>query len=153
MSGNPPPQFSLRTMLLAVTAFAVLCSLVAVFGHTGIGGLTMVAVILAAAAGAFVGLLICSYAGLGFGFDDLKWDALKCVGLAAMTVLTAYGLYTWAEVWRLQAISILVGIVSMKLFWEDIAGIEMLIVAFSAISAAGIVASLIGHWTAVLTGG
>ena len=50
MSEDPPPQFALRTLLLAVTAFAVLCSLVAVLGLTGIGGLTMILMVLAAVA-------------------------------------------------------------------------------------------------------
>jgi hypothetical protein len=146
MSKHPPLQFGLRTMLLGMTAFAILCGLVAWCGLTGRTGVSMIIVILGAGAGTFIGLLICSYAGLGFGFEDLKWEVVKCLALGAVTVLSAYGLLSLAPVYHLLAITIILMIVCIKLFWPDVEGVEILIVGFSAVSAAGIARSLASYW-------
>jgi len=145
MSKDPPPQFGLRTMLLGMTAFAVVCGLVAWCGLTGYNGAIIVGVILAVAAGTFIGLLICSYAGLGFGFEDLRWEVLRCLALGTIAVLSAYGLGSVSP--GLVLIVPLVMAVCIKLFWPEIAGVEILIVGFSVISAAGIVLAHVAYWT------
>ncbi|MGD0516967.1 MAG: hypothetical protein ABSA26_05470 [Thermoguttaceae bacterium] len=77
------PQFSLRTLMIVVTGAAVLCSLVAWLGYA-------VLFILAAALGIFLGLLICSSIGLGFAFEDLRWDIAKCFIVACATIAPLY---------------------------------------------------------------
>jgi hypothetical protein len=145
MSKNPPPQFGLRTMLLGMTAFAVVCGLVAWCGLTGRSGAIMILVILGASVGTFVGLLICSYAGLGFGFEDLKWEVIKCLATGTIAVLSAYVLGSFSP--GLVLIVPLVMAVCVKLFWPEIAGVEILIVGFSVISAVGIVLAHVAYWT------
>ena len=145
MSQDPPPQFGLRTMLLGVAALAVVCGLVATVGLRGWPGVVMVVVILATAVGAFVGLWICCYAGLGFGFEDLRWDILKCLALAAITILVAYVAVSLSPAPQVLFLVPIVMAVCMKLFWLDIEGIEMMIVGFSALSATGIAAGLARH--------
>jgi len=144
MSKDPPPQFGLRTMLLGMTAFAVVCGLVAWCGLTGYNGVIVLGVILAAAVGTFIGLLICSYAGLGFGFEDLRWEVLRCLAVCTITVLSGYGLALLSP--GLVLIAPLVMGVCMKLAWPDIAGGEMVIAGFSAVSAAGIVLAHVAYW-------
>ena len=78
------PQFSLRTLMIVVTAAAVFCSLVAWWG------LYPVVFILADALGVFLGLLICSSIGLGFAFEDLRWDIAKCFIVACVTIAPLY---------------------------------------------------------------
>ena len=152
MSDNPPPQFGVRTLLIAVGAVAVVCSLVTWFGYTGLAGLAMIAVILAGGAGVFVGLLICSYTEMEFGFEDIRWDALKCLSLSTITVLTACGLAAWSPVDRLQAVTLVVAIFVMKGFWNDIEATEMIIVGIAGGSAAGITSTIIAHWAPIFTG-
>lgn len=146
MSENPPPQFGLRTMLLAMTALAALCGLVAWCGLAGGPGLVMVVVVLATGAGAFVGLLICSYTGLGFGFGDLTSDALKCAALGAIIVLLAYGLISlFHTAFVLAPMPIVIG-VCIKLFWLELTGIEMLIVGFSSLCGTSMAAGIASYW-------
>lgn len=146
MSEDPPPQFGLRTLLLATTVFAGLCSLVALFGLTGALGAIMIVVILATGVGTFVGLLICSYAGLGFGFEDLRWEVLKCLALGTIAILSAYGLFSLAEASPILLVIPILMAVCMKLFWQDLEAIEMVIVGFSALCGTSIAAGLTSHW-------
>jgi hypothetical protein len=74
------PQYSLRTLMIAVTAAAVFFSFVAWWG------LYPVVFILASALGVFLGLLLCSSIGLGFNFNDLRWDIAKCFIVACATI-------------------------------------------------------------------
>jgi hypothetical protein len=78
------PQFSLRTLMIAVTAAAVFFSFVAWWG------LYPVVFILASALGVFLGLLLCSSIGLGFNFNDLRWDIAKCFMVACITIAPLY---------------------------------------------------------------
>jgi hypothetical protein len=81
------PQFSLRTLMIVVTGAAVLCSLVAWLGYAV---LFIIASIIASALGIFLGLLICSSIGLGFAFEDLRWDIAKCFIVACATIAPLY---------------------------------------------------------------
>ncbi|MGA2799245.1 MAG: hypothetical protein ABSE63_16820, partial [Thermoguttaceae bacterium] len=78
------PQYSLRTLMIVVTATVVFFSLVAWWG------LYPVVFILADALGVFLGLLLCSTIGLGFNFDDLRWDIAKCFIVAFVTFAPFY---------------------------------------------------------------
>jgi hypothetical protein len=151
MSEDPPPQFGLRTMLLGVTGLAVLCSVVVSCGLTGWRGVLMVAVILAASAGTFIGLLICAYSGLGFGFGDLKWDIIKCLALGAIVVLLGYGLIAMFSAPQILLVMPVVMLVCIKLLWTDLEGVEIVIVGFSLLCAiavtAGIAQDVIAGWT------
>lgn len=79
-----PLQFSLRTLMTVVTAAAIFFSLVARWG------LYPVVFILASALGTFLGLLLCSYIGLGFVFDNLPWDIGKCLIVSCVTIGSIY---------------------------------------------------------------
>jgi hypothetical protein len=132
MSQDPPPQFGLRTMLMGMAVFALLCSIVAWCGLTGWRGMLMLLVVLASATGAFVGLLICSFSGYAC-FEDLKWQVLKCLALGALIVLPTYGLITLsAAYWTFLVIPLIV-IACIKLFWMDAEAAEIAIVGFSAL--------------------
>jgi hypothetical protein len=82
-SGFKPPQFSLRTLMIVVTGTAIFCSLVAWLGYA-------VLFIFSCALGIFLGLSICSALGLGFGFEDLRWDIAKCFMVACVVVAPLY---------------------------------------------------------------
>lgn len=145
MSENPPPQFTLRTLLLVMTAVAVVCSLVAVCGLTGYDAAILLGLILAVGMGTFVGLLICSYAGLGFGFEDLKWEVFRCLAVGAITVLSGHVLVSLSA--GLILVVPLLMVICIKVFWPEVAGVEIMIVGFSAMSAAGILLAHVAHWT------
>jgi hypothetical protein len=150
MSEDPPPQFGLRTMLMGVAVFALLCGIVAWCGLTGWRGVLMLVLIPGASAGAFIGLLICAYSGLGFGFGDLKWDIVKCLALGVIVVLLAYGLISLSPVPQILFVMPVVMFVCLKLFWMDLEGVEIVIVGCTLLCAiavtAGIVQDLIGGW-------
>jgi hypothetical protein len=78
------PQYSLRTLMIVVTGAAVFFSFVACLG------LYPVVFILADALGVFLGLLLCSSIGLGFNFDDMRWDIAKCFMVACVTIAPFY---------------------------------------------------------------
>ena len=78
------PQYSLRTLMIVVTAAAIFFSLVAWWG------LYPVVFILADTLGVFLGLLLCSIIGLGFNFNDLRWDIAKCFMVACATFAPFY---------------------------------------------------------------
>ena len=78
------PQYSLRTLMIVVTGAAVFFSFVACLG------LYPVVFILASALGVFLGLLLCSSIGLGFNFNDLRWDIAKCFMVACATIAPFY---------------------------------------------------------------
>jgi hypothetical protein len=79
-----PLQFSLRTLMTVVTAAAIFFSLVAWWG------LYPVVFILGSALGTFLGLLLCTYIGLGFSFDNLPWDISKCLIVSCVTIGPLY---------------------------------------------------------------
>lgn len=133
-------------MLVAMTVLAVLCGVVAWCGLSGLWGFVMIVVILATAAGAFVGLLICSYAGFGFGFGDLASDALKCVALGAISVLLFHGLISLSPPGVL--IVPLVVAACMKLFWIELTGVEIVIVGFSGVCGASMAWGIASYWMA-----
>jgi hypothetical protein len=126
------PQFGLRTMLMGMAVFALLCSIVSWCGLTGWRGMLMLLVVLAAATGTFVGLLICSFSGYAC-FEDLKWQVLKCMALGALIVLPTYGLISLsAAYWTFLVIPLIV-VACIKLFWLDAGAAEIAIVGLSAL--------------------
>ena len=105
--------------------------------------LLLVSLILAAAAGTFLGLLLCSSLGLGFGFEDLKIDVAKCVVLAAVVVLQAAGLLALAKNVYVVAPTPVVWWIGIKLCWHDIENPEIFLtgaVALSTTAALGLFA-------------
>jgi hypothetical protein len=78
------PQFSPRTLMTVLIGAAIFFSLVVWWG------LYPVVFILSSALGIFLGLLLCSYVGLGFTFDNLPYDIAKCLLVACATFAPIY---------------------------------------------------------------
>ncbi len=125
------PQYSLRTLMIVVTGAAVLCSLIAWLGY-------VVVFIFAGALGIFLGLLLCTYAGLGFAFENLPWDVAKCFIVACATIAPLYILpyfFHVLDIFPFFAGPIYVFAppffywVSMKTAWNDIGLLEIFITA------------------------
>ncbi|MGD0382629.1 MAG: hypothetical protein ABSA77_03840 [Thermoguttaceae bacterium] len=130
-SGFKLPQFSLRTLMIVVTGAAVLCSLVAWWG------LYPVVFILADALGVFLGLLICSSIGLGFAFEDLRWDIAKCFIVACVTIAPLYLLLYLLPLLKMPFLSSAIYLFTpvffywlcMKTAWDDLELPEIFITA------------------------
>ena len=116
------PQYSLRTLMIVVTGAAVFFSLVAWWG------LFPIVFIFAAALGVFLGLLICSSVGMGFNFDDLRWDVAKCFIVACATIAPFYILPYLLDLMNIPFISGAIYVfapaffywLSMKTAWDDL---------------------------------
>ncbi len=121
------PQYSLRTLMTIVTGAAVFFSLVAWWG------LYPVVFILGAALGIFLGLLLCSSIGLGFVFEDLRWDIAKCLLIACATIAPLYLL----RIFQIPILSTTLYIFTpalaywfcIKVAWDDIESPEIFITA------------------------
>jgi hypothetical protein len=124
-------QFSLRTLLTAVTAFAVFCSLVAWWGWI------IVVSVCAYTAGTFIGLVIVSYGGLDFEFTDLRWDITKCFSIGTAIVFLVVGLLWLAPVVHVLLVVPIVMYVVTKLCWLELENPAIVIISLSAIFTTG----------------
>lgn len=122
-----PWQFSLRTLMIAVTAFAVFCSLVAWWGAI------IVVTVSAYTVGTFIGLLIASYGGMDFEFSDLRWDVIKCFAIGTAVVLLAVGLLWLAPVPHVLLVLPIVMYVATKLCWLELENPAIVIVSLTAL--------------------
>jgi hypothetical protein len=128
---RPWYQFGISTLLYLMTGTAVLCSMIAWLG------LLPVLLVLSIAGGTFLGLLFCSYLGLGFAFEDLPWDIAKCFIIAVIAIIPGALLaYMEFELFPVRACVILSGLAycfSFKFAWLDIENPEILICSLVAL--------------------
>lgn len=131
-----PFQFSLRTMFVITTAFAVLCGLIAWWGAI------VLILVIACGAGMFAGLILCPVFGLECGLGDLRWDAAKCLLLATLIVFPAYllGSYGLAP-HALISVAVVAGF-GVKATWSDLDLPEVMVVVFTALAAIAVAASI-----------
>jgi hypothetical protein len=129
----PRFQFSLAALLWIVTGVAVLSGLIAWWG------LVPVMFLIGSAGGTFLGLLVCNYFELGFGFEDLRADILKCVLIPAASL---GGWWLMSSIpfgpWMVRSaliINFFIYWIGMKLAWPDIELHEILICCISALFA------------------
>ncbi len=122
--------------MTVVTIAAIICGFVV---WLGLGTVVLIA---ANATGTFLGLLVCSYMDLGFGFTDLKWDITKCFIIAAAVILPAFAIrfignsYDVFYLARSYAIVVcLIYVFGIKLAWLELEKAEILIVSLSALLA------------------
>jgi hypothetical protein len=105
-----------------------------------------VLLILAGAGGTFGGLLVCSHLDLGFAFEDLRADVLKCLGVAAVVVALGGGLlWMWPNI-RVIAPLPVVYYLAMKLSWLELEGPEILVAGLGALLAMGLAAAATMSW-------
>ncbi|MBN2579905.1 MAG: hypothetical protein JXB10_13030 [Pirellulales bacterium] len=114
----PRLQFSLAQLLWVVTGAAVLCGLIAWWGAIP------VLFLIGSAGGTFLGLLVCNYFGLGFAFENLRADLLKCVVIPAVP-LGAWHLlmlfpFIVLPLWTFLIVFFLTYWMGMKFAWLDI---------------------------------
>jgi hypothetical protein len=145
MSEDSPPQFGLQTLLLGMTALAVLCGVLAWSGLTGSAGVILLIVVLGTGAAALVGLVICSVSGYG-SLEDLRWEVLKCLVLAAAVVLLAYRRTTPIPAPYVFFVVPAVIIIGIKLFWREAGGTEIAIVGVCLGWAAVIGVTTASNW-------
>jgi hypothetical protein len=136
----PRFQFSLATLLWGVTGTAVLCGLIAWWGPIP------VMFLLGAAAGTFLALLLCNYFGLGFGFDNLHQDLLKClivpgVPFGAWCLLSLLPL-GFIPAWSFLIVFIFLYWVSVKCAWLDIEPLEIVISCIGALLGGSVLVAL-----------
>jgi hypothetical protein len=127
----PRVQFSLATLMGVVTGAMVLMGLIFWLGFPS------VMFLIGAAGGMFLGLLICNYFGLGFAFENLPADILKCF------LISAASLAAWKMIASVPLFPVLIrsGLIinffiywiGMKLAWLDIEFYEIIICCVSAL--------------------
>ena len=151
------PQYSLRTLMIVVTGAAVLFSLFAWLGFVAV-------FILGGALGVFLGLLLCSALGLGFTFEDLRWDIPKCFIVAFVTIAPFYCLpylIAWTHADFLASFLYLFTPVffywlSMKTAWNDLELPAVFVTAFVAFftwaAVAFVAATIAGLITRLISG-
>jgi hypothetical protein len=101
--------------------------------------LVPVVFLIGSAGGTFLGLLACNYFGLGFAFEDLRSDILKCVliptaSLGSWWLISLIPLSPWL-VRSALIINFFIYWIGMKLAWLDIELHEILICCISALFA------------------
>ena len=106
----------------------------------------IIALIIANAAGTFGGLLICCYAGMDFGFEDLRKDVAKCFALATIIVLVAYGLICLSPIPHVLLPIPVVLLFFMKLFWLELQAGEIIIAGFTSLLLTSFMASFLLCW-------
>jgi hypothetical protein len=127
----PRLQFSLASLLAVMTGTAVLLGLIQWWG------LASVLFLIGSAAGTFLGLLACNYFELGFAFENLRIDILKCflipaAPFGAWNLLILFH-FTLLPVWTFLIAFFLIYWVGMKLAWIDIEMPEIVICCVSAL--------------------
>jgi hypothetical protein len=125
-------QFGISTLLYIMTGLAVLCGLIAWLG------LLPILLIISIAGGTFIGLLACSYFGLGFAFENLPWDIAKCFIIAGIAIVPgAILVMLHFDLFPAWACFILCGFAycfSMKFAWLDIENPEILVCSLAAVA-------------------
>ena len=127
-----PFRFRRRTTFLALAAVAVFCGLVA---WQGVIVIVLMVLIAANAAGTLFGLWFCPQIGLDSVLEDLRWDVAKCVVLATIVILVAYGLIRLSPVHYVLLPVPIVILVLAKSFWLDLQRGEIILVGFSSLVA------------------
>ena len=124
-------QFGISTLLYVMTGLAVFCGLIAWLG------LLPILLIISIAGGTFLGLLACSYFGLGFAFENLPWDIAKCFIIAAIAIvpgaILVYFQFQFFPAWACFILSGFAYCFSMKFAWLDIENPEILICSLVAV--------------------
>jgi hypothetical protein len=127
----PRFQFSLATLMGVVTGTALLCGLIKWWG------LIPVLFLIGSAAGTFLGLLVCNYFGLGFAFENLRADMLKCFLIpgAAMAAWFLISLIPMSPALLRSTliINFLIFWIGMKMAWLDIEMYEIIICFIGAL--------------------
>jgi hypothetical protein len=124
-------QFGISTLLYIMTGLVVLCGLIAWVG------LLPLLLIISIAGGTFLGLLACSYFGLGFAFENLTWDIAKCFIIAMIAIIPGAVLvhfqFEFFPVWACFILCGLAYCFSMKFAWLDIENPEILLCSLAAV--------------------
>jgi len=126
-----PPQYSLRTLMTVVTAAAIFFSLIAWWGLYPF--VLIFSSIFSIALGTFLGLLLCSYIGLGFEFGNLRWDIAKCLVVACAPIAPIY-LMALLQIPLIPLFLAAYALVAalcywfvMKLAWDDLGSLAIFI--------------------------
>jgi len=101
--------------------------------------LSIALLVLVSSAGTFVGLLVCSLLGLGFGFGRLSRDLAKCLGLSLTIVLIGVGLYGIAPNPRVLIVLPLLWFIGIRLAWMDLEKPEIVITGILTLAFTGVV--------------
>jgi hypothetical protein len=125
-------HFGISTLLYIMTGLAVLCGLIAWVG------LLPILLIISIAGGTFLGLLACSYFGLGFAFENLPWDIAKCFIIAGIAIVPGTIMvllhFELFPAWTCFILCGLAYCISMKFAWLDIENPEILICSLAAVA-------------------
>ncbi len=101
------------------------------------------ALVSAAAVGAFCGLLVCSYFDLGFSFSDLKQDVLKCVWVSSLAVIPAWVLLAFVGNPYVVVAFPAIWFVCVRLSWLELNNGEVVVLGVSTLLAVGVAAGII----------
>jgi len=106
-------------------------------------GIVLVLLVVTVAVGMFLGLLICSHVGIGFGFTDLRKDILKCVLVSIVTVAAGAGLLTLAGSLRVLLPLPVIWYIVVKLCWLELEKAEVAITGTSVVVFAALVGMVV----------
>ena len=139
--GGPRFQFTIRDLLLATTAVAILCGLFAWLG-------VIVWIVLSATAGAVVGLLVGILVGLDTQIEDVRTDLAKCLVAAVFLVIPAWLMIKAGLVGYGLLAPVVVVALLLRVLWRDFAALEAVVVEACMLAGiamgAGLAAALLG---------